>query len=142
MSQPRSSIDSKKKYMLKFTSNRIEETSKVNKYHHSSMTDRLGQNYVDKIRKLIHETDLVDELAKRQKVGWASISQLNMLHQKQQIAKRVIGKSDTRENLKDFFKAEEQSLTKYTGQESKFSARLTKSNYTYETRNTRYTNKL
>jgi DNA replication protein DnaD len=85
------------------------------------MTERLGLNYVDKVRNLIKETDLVDELAKKQKVGWASISQLSMLHQKQQLAKRAIGKSETRESL-------------IIKQETKFSSRDSKSTSLHQTK--------
>lgn len=96
---PRGSVansQAERKYLLRITSNRSDQVTKVNKYRHSSLTDRLGTNYVDKVRKMIQETDLVEELAKKQKVGWASISQLSLLHQKQQLARRAIGKSETR----------------------------------------------
>lgn len=81
-------------YQLRLSSNRSVEKTKVSKYRYSSMAERLGSKFIAKIRESIRESDMLDELAKKQPVGWASISQLSILHQKQALASLMV-KGDT-----------------------------------------------
>ena len=40
------------------------------------MCEILGKEsrFIDKIKETVYETDLIENLAKKQKIGWASIS--------------------------------------------------------------------
>jgi hypothetical protein len=81
---------------LRLTSNRSVEKTKTSQFRFSSMAEHLGKQsrYMQKIRESVRESDMLDELAKKQPVGWASISQLSILHQKQALASMLV-KGDT-----------------------------------------------
>jgi hypothetical protein len=61
------------------------------------MEERLGKQsrYMTKIRESLQSSELIEQLAKRHKADWASVSQLSMLKQRQNLAAEMItGESD------------------------------------------------